>query len=427
MKQRIALTALGLAIIILYSSWGRPLWVDEFLHFAFGAFSNPQEAWAAVQSSTVGINHGQTGFYMMLDFILLKVAGANLFALRLPSLLSGALLLYATAAFLRTKNIGTLGIAASFLLLASQPNLMYYVGEARPYMPLAASIIGVLAYYSTPASARVRPTARILGWSSVIWGSLMMPYFLLYLPAVAITTYLLDCFTHRKRPTVHSASSFINLPLVIIGYVLGLGIGALTWLRGSPSFDRDPWLYVRPLFEGPNPWTITSLAIAACLVLLTVAFALVQGSNNSRRNLLPPLALMLMAGALATTLAVLSYVQNYWILPRQFVASQAIISVALIWLLATALTALSRGARTLLATLLLLSVAVAAARATAIQIGSLAAWSADGIPASESPPGSGNAFTEVAPANQNVLEGGTVWPEFALIYDRPRIQPNEIP
>ena len=39
----------------------------------------------------------------------------------------------------------------------------------------------------------------------------------------------------------------------------------------------------------------------------------------------------------------------------------------------------------------------------------------------------GNAFAEVAPANQTVLEGGPIWPELASIYDESRILPNEIP
>ena len=46
---------------------------------------------------------------------------------------------------------------------------------------------------------------------------------------------------------------------------------------------------------------------------------------------------------------------------------------------------------------------------------------------SDAKPGTGNAFAEVAPANQNVLEGGPIWPELASIYDESRILPNEIP
>jgi hypothetical protein len=426
-KQRIWLTLLGIVILALYSSWGRPLWLDEYLHFSFGGFATPGEAWSAVQSSTVGINHGQTGFYIMIDYFTLKLTGANLFAMRLPSILSGALLLYATAVFLRTKRIGTIGITASFLLLASQPNLMYYVGEARPYMPLAASSVGVLAYYSMSSDDRKHTSARLLAWFSVIWGSLMMPYFLLYLPALIITTYAIDCIVNRRKPGVQSALAFMNIPLVITGFVLGLGISSMTWLRGSPKFDRDPWLYVRPLFDQHNTWVIAILIVASVIILLTVALGLLQGNSETRRTVLAAAILIGVVAVLALLLALASYAQNYWILPRQFVASQAIFDAALIWLLAMTIAAIRRPAKTILAVVLLIAVAFGAARAAISQIHQIADWAATGIPGSDAKPGTGNAFQEVAPANQNVLEGGPVWPELATIYDRSRILPNEIP
>ena len=427
MKQRIWLTMLGIIILALYSSWGRPLWLDEYLHFAFGGFATPSEAWAAVRSSTVGINHGQTGFYIMIDYFTLKALGANLFAMRLPSVLSGALLLYSTAAFLRTKRIGAIGIAGAFLLLAAQPNLMYYVGEARPYMPLAASSMGALAYYSMTTNERRRTSARFLAWGSVIWGSLMMPYFLLYLPALIITAYAIDCIVGKHRPQLRAFVSFLNLPLVITGFVLGLSISAMTWLRGSPKFDRDPWLYVRLLFDEHNTWVFAAIIVGILLALLTVGLGLAQGVENTRRAVLGAVILILVVGALAVLLAFASYRQNYWILPRQFVASQAIFDAALIWLLAVSLSVIKRPAQTILTAVLFLSVCLVAARAAISQVRQLVDWTATGIPGSDAKPGTGNAFAEVAPANQNVLEGGPIWPELASIYDESRILPNEIP
>ncbi len=427
MKQRVALILLGIGILVMYSSWGRSLWIDEFLHFAFGGFDTPAQAWAAVQSSTTDINHGQTGFYMMLDYFLLKAAGANLFVMRLPSLLSGALLLYGTAVFLRSKHIGAIGIAAAFVLLAAQPNLMYYVGEARPYMPLAAACVGVLAYYSTPVVDRARLSMRLLGWGSVIWGSLMQPYFLLYWPVLALAAYGFDCFINHTRPALRPAITFFNIPLIITGFILGVGISAMTWLRGGPAFDRDPWLYIRPLFDNPNWLLIGAVLIAACVAAVTIVLALAQGTREQRRSLLPPVLLMIITGAIAFFFGFMSFIQDYWVIPRQFIASQALMTITVIWLLAAALVAIRNPAKTILATVMLVSICLAAGRALVVQIREMSDWSAAQVPVSDISIETDNAFDLVAPANENVRRGGPVLSEFARIYDRPHFAPNEDP
>ena len=427
MKQRIALILLAVAILVMYSSWGRPLWIDEFLHFAFGGYDTPAQAWAGVRSSTTDINHGQTGFYMMLDYFLLKAAGANLFVMRLPSLLSGALLLYGTAVFLRGKRIGSVGIAVAFLLLAAQPNLMYYVGEARPYMPLAAACIGVLAYYSTPVVDRARLSMRLLGWGSVVWGSLMQPYFLLYWPVLALAAYGFDCFINHARPSRRAAITFVNVPLIVIGFVLGVGISAMTWLRGGPAFDRDPWLYIRPLFDNPNWLLISAVLIAAGIAALTIILALAHGTREQRRSLLPPVLLIIITGLIAFFFGFMSFIQDYWIIPRQFIATQAIMTITVIWLLAAALVAIRNPAKTILTTIMLVSVCLAAGRALIVQINAMSDWSSAQTPVSDISIETDNAFDLVGPANENVRRGGPVLREFARIYDQPHFAPNETP
>ena len=292
-KTKVALTVLGIAILALYSSWDRPLWIDEYLHFVFGGFASWGEAWAAVQSSTTNINHGQTGFYFMLDYGLLQVFGANLFALRLPSLISGALLLFSVALFLRRKNLGAVAIGAAFLLLAAQPNLMYFVGEARPYLPMVASAVAALAYFSSTAEQRKTTPMKVFIWTTMVWGALMMPYYLLYLPVIATTCFVLAVrtwnFTEFRK--------FINLPLQITSVVVGVSIGALTWLRGSPNFQRDPWLIIRPLVDSLTIWHY--LAAIAVLILFIITIRL--GRTDARG----PILLFVVMGGMAVVFAVL--------------------------------------------------------------------------------------------------------------------------
>ena len=87
------LLLLCLTMILLYGPFGRPIWIDEFLHFAVGSHNSTREVWETIRRTTVEVNHGQTGFYILLDYWLMKLFGANLLALRVPSILSGGVYL----------------------------------------------------------------------------------------------------------------------------------------------------------------------------------------------------------------------------------------------------------------------------------------------------------------------------------------------
>jgi hypothetical protein len=143
----VLLGVLSTALIVLYASIGRPLWIDEFLHFAFGGFTSTLSAWHAIRHSMHAFNFGQTGVYMLVDYWLLKLFGANLIALRLPSTLSAALMLWAGFEFLTKRRYGTLWQLTLIVCYLGQATLMYYVGEARPYMALAGASVGAFTYY----------------------------------------------------------------------------------------------------------------------------------------------------------------------------------------------------------------------------------------------------------------------------------------
>ncbi len=424
-RDKFLLTLLAIAILALYSSWGRPLWLDEYLHFVFGGFNSIGDAWAAVQTSTTNINHGQTGFYMMLDFALLKTFGANLFMMRLPSLLSAALLLFSAALFLRRKNLGAIAIAAAFLLLLAQPNLMYFAGEARPYLPMAASSMAALAYFSTNKETRATTGMRILGWGSMIWGALMMPYYVLYLPVITLTAYLIAKVNGEKP----QFTKFINLPLQVTSVILGTGISAFTWLRGSPSFNRDPWLTIRPLMDSLTAPQLMGIIFIGALIVFTLWQGLIHAADRAKleKQLVASSLLILVMLAMSILFAALSLSQSYWILPRQFVASQAIITVAVVWMLGNALLANPRRYKTAIAALFAIGITLAAARATVNQINSLLDWETHGYPVAGKPEDAVFYQMDVGPANQNAIDGGPVRPEFTVIYDSPRYGPGEDP
>ena len=424
-RDKVLLTLLALVILALYSSWGRPLWLDEYLHFVFGGFDSIGDAWAAVQTSTTNVNHGQTGFYLMLDFALLKTFGANLFMMRLPSLLSAALLLFSAALFLRRKHFGAIAIATAFLLLLAQPNLMYFTGEARPYMPMAASGMAALAYFSTHMNTRSTTGMRILIWGSMIWGALMMPYYLLYLPVIALTSFMIARVGGEKP----EFWKFINLPLHISSVILGTAISALTWLRGSPEFSRDPWLTIRPIVDSLTAPQLVGIIFLGALIVFTLWQGLIHSTNRAtlERQLVSATLLILVMIAVSILFAALSLAQSYWILPRQFIASQAIITVAVVWMLGSALLANPRRYKSTISAIFAVGISLGAARATISQLESLRDWENNGYPL-EGNPGDG-AFIgiEVGPANQNVVDGGAVRPGFTVFYNSPRYVPGEDP
>ena len=58
----------AITVVILYCALDKPIWFDEIFHFCLGGFSSVDSAWHALKQSLTDWNHGQTGFYMMLDY-----------------------------------------------------------------------------------------------------------------------------------------------------------------------------------------------------------------------------------------------------------------------------------------------------------------------------------------------------------------------
>lgn len=226
-------------VIVLSASLGRPIWIDEFLHFAFGGYDSAAEVWRTIRSTGLNVNFGQTGIYMMLDFGLLKAFGASALWLRMPSVLSAALLLYATVRLFRSEGHVFFWPLVAILVFFCRPDFMYYAGEARPYMPLAAAAVGVLAFYGLSPEQRKRWPAKLLGYASVIWGAAMHPYFSVYWLALACFTYW-QRNADTSRWSIRAFVAHCDPALVAVGAALYFLVGAATWLRGGPDLNLDP-------------------------------------------------------------------------------------------------------------------------------------------------------------------------------------------
>ncbi len=348
---RALLGLLGTALIVLYASIGRPLWIDEFLHFAFGGFTSTHSAWHAIRHSIGEFNFGQTGVYMLVDYWLLKLFGANLIALRLPSILSAGLMLWAGFEFLTKRRYGPLWQVNLIVCYLGQATLMYYTGEARPYMALAGASVGAFTYYILTPEERGSRSVRILGWLSILWGAAIHPYFAFYWLSLYAFGFLVAVYEERATFSWKSALLHLNAPLSVIGSVIYFGIGFATWLVHKPKLHFDPFQWVSQAklydtFVGLCHFQflgkLGSSWLLFTVILCFLHFCLNADAKTLSKRLLPPSLLIWVAMLLSVYVSWESWKNHYWILPRQWVASLALIPIAFVWLCAELTNLISR-------------------------------------------------------------------------------------
>lgn len=431
------LLVLAAIVVLAYSSWGRPLWIDETLHFFFGALSPVEALQTISQTGGTGVNHGQTGFLFFINNLLLNVTGASLLALRLPSILAGALLLASAVQFIREKGFGWGWQALMIIGLAGQAGLMHYSGEARPYMLLASTTVATLAYYQLPQGKRRNWIFVLLGVYGVVVGFANHPYY----PAMLVMILGFSIWTQwidgnlglRWSPIVH----FVNLPLVGAGALVYVTMGAFTWMRGTPSFDGfDPWAFVEGPATAAKQFTGQHLELlgagpemkAALLALLVMSVATLCGRKETSR-LLPPIVLIAVGVMSSLAFSLLSIMRSYWLFPRQWVAGLAIAAIGVVWLIAE-LSRLSTAHRSVFlrfATFLAITyVLVAGVSATGNRLMGLVEqdsfWNELAQQDRNAADLAATAQTNdewVKAANVNILEGGPVHPNFRRYYGLP--------
>jgi hypothetical protein len=426
---------LGTALIVLYASIGRPLWIDEFLHFAFGGFRSTHSAWHAIRHSIGSFNFGQTGVYMLVDYWLLKLFGANLIALRLPSILSAGLMLWAGFEFLRKRRYGPLWQVNLIVCYLGQQTLMYYTGEARPYMALAGASVGAFTYYILTPEERGSRSVRILGWLSILWGAAIHPYFAFYWLSLYVFGFLVAVYEKRAAFSWKSAISHLNLPLSVIGSVIYFGIGFATWMVHQQKQHYDPFQWVSRAhfygtFVGSAHFQFLGELGRSWLLFISILcllhFCLNAEAKTLSKRLLPPYLLIWVAMLLSAYVSWVSFKHHYWILPRQWVASLALIPVAFIWLCAELTNLISRVStvsRWLIPVLCLAVIAYNSYPQTIDQSHSfltaiLNRHSSEHFvaPLPDALRGPGHNDEWVALANQNVESGGPVSPFFQRFY-----------
>ena len=445
-----ALVLAALVITVLFAGADKPLWIDEFLHFAMAGM-NLADALHTIWATTSGdgVNWGQTGAYFLLDYALGSVFGASTIALRMPSILAAFALLMSAVMFLRLNGLSRWYQGLVLMAFAGQGSIMYYAGEARPYMPMASFAVASLVYYRFPLDRRRTWLARCFGIYGVVIGSVFHPYYVLFLPIVLGFSFWRARRDGSTELTRSDVVRFAQPTLVIPGLALFIAVGALTWLKSRTNMDYDTLEYAGSLSGLAHDFYSTHLPIVFLLGSFTASFVsptlewftpelltaplflvvltvLPLARPRWRPALTPPVVLLWLGLGTTVALSLMSYWQHYWILARQWLGGIAFATIAIVWFLGELAGVATRENSRFWQGLVIAFVGVLIAVSTVVVAGRAQrllswnqAWSQfenDQRTRQELVDATMQNGDWVYLGNMNVVRGGPVWPEVAEYY-----------
>ncbi len=416
-----ALLALAVGLTSLRFFSEAPLWGDEVLQFAFGAYDSTAEAWHWVRATSTNINMGQTGAYIMLDFWSLKAFGASRFAMRWPSFLAGVLLAAALVRLFAAWRLPWAWGVVAIVGIHGQSCLTDLMPNARYYLPLVAGSFAVGAYYFSAPADRGRGTTA-LGVAGMLVGGLFHPYFPGYAAGLCLLAFGWHVDAGRMRPRLAALWAHADPRIWPIGALCWIGIGRATWMRGVPKWETDVWQFTGrgaaaamtyvgthlDFLAAPGPWfAVAAFAGAVALALRTAG----------RPDLRWSLGWLGFALASSLALSAESLRHGYPVFLRQWSVAATMLPVGFAWLGAS-LTRSWRPRTAGLAVAIALAVVGSRTIPRAVVWQRLAPAPAPARPISKDVrPSDMPGWVELA--NRNCAEGGPVYPVFRTFYRAP--------
>ncbi len=417
------------AILVIFGAWTRPIWLDEMLHFSMGHMSL-LEALQTIDYTTIELNHGQTGVYMLADWALLQTFGASAIALRLPSLIASLVLMWAAVLFLRNRGMSWFWQWFVLVALAGSAMWVYFIAEARPYMPLAASAVALVAFYCATSSQRRSWPVRIVGVVGLIGGALFHPYWIYYLGMAGVFGLLVAWSDRSWSVSLKSAWRFAGGWFLVVALVVFAAVGQLTWMRRVREFNYDPFEWLG------SPGSTFELMLRDHLVgdfrtqwlfLGTAVLIVVISTRPWRRaaRLLLPIVLLILGLASSLLISYLSFIRDYWIFERQWIGGVALCLLAMVWLFGELWNAGSGSRlrwRRIPSAIFVVLIAIGAVTSVRAAVEARSTWAeanAKFAAEARSPEeiladlGDENV---VYAANVNIVRGGPVWPGFSDYY-----------
>ena len=314
-SPRTALLVLGglvLAGLALRLAVSRGIWLDEAISI--------HQARLSLHGLFQNLYYGdrQPPLYDLALWLTIRVFGHGEFAVRLPSLIAGTLVipvLYELGRELYDRRTGL--IAAAFA--AASPLLIWYSQEVRMYT--FATLFGLLALLT---QLRVIRRGTMLNWAGYILATaalLWSHYFGLLLIGVQQLIFV-GVLLHRKRndePVKPLALGFAYAAAVLVMQLVPLGVfihhqyQSTAGAAGSPSGTYDPLSFYAVLANmawalwGYQPDGTTELLAAMWPLFLLVSLVLL-GRGGSRQTLIlatatiVPVVLLIVVSAFDTSL-----------------------------------------------------------------------------------------------------------------------------
>jgi hypothetical protein len=345
-KNRDVLLSISLSLIFFlpYIVQNKPIWIDEFLHLSISSYATFAEAFNVTLETLKTVNHGQTGFYILSNWLLMDLIGFNKYSLRLPSIIALLIVLYAINILRLKANLNISQFTFLLIVLAGNYNLSQYISEARPYYPLAASNITLLIYLYLLLIQKV--SVRSLFVCASFFGVLMHPYFIAYfLLLVTINIFVIYRINRRtgSKEQIYLTSEFKKfiLPLSILVTIISLLLYVLAWGNRSWDISRDPFEFSGEkiqfiiYFLSGNFSFFSFTQIASYRNFLTIflmfVFALyyliVIYLFLSNKALMIRVFIGINFGSIifiSILISYLSFSNDYWILTRQWLGSTII-------------------------------------------------------------------------------------------------------
>lgn len=406
---------------LVFSGFNRPIWIDEYLHFAMAGIPWGQ-TFELMASTNANVNHGQSWLHQTLSVATLSILGAGTIGLRFVSWVATIGMLVAFYALLRTFSVPpTLKLMFAGVLVAI-PTTAFELGNSRSYIFLmTATAVSAWVLFSTMILEKTNIFHVLAFTGAVLVGAMSHPYFPVVLCGI-VAAFLMSQFLVTRSFIFIREQRIVRLFLIsVLAGVVSVAAGYFTWMRGSPDFaGEDPfgWLPV-----GIEFFTITTILLSLVAITLVV-FAAIPQSHSLRIPIEPKLAagltLVILGPALALLFSWVSIARDYLVLPRQWLPGIILFSLGVTLLLAHLLvkakTPLAHQAQAIAVGILtIFSLGGGIGReVVAIQLNSQY-WPELGISQlSENINSPGDFFSTAG--NLNIKCGGVVWPEHSLFY-----------
>lgn len=317
--------ALSVLITAIFSGFNRPLWIDEYLHFALAGISWT-DALTIMAETSPNINHGQTWFQQILSIGLLQVFGASTIGLRGISWIASVSLFLASFSLLRAFAVPFVFRALFASLLVLIPTVSFEIGNSRFYiLLLAATALTARGIFSTLALDGQPKFNKTIFATGVILGSFSHPYFPVILVGLFMIVLVVRLVMRWDLRLSYIKKQLFYLSFAFLSGILSIAVGSISWMAGSPDFSSmDP-------FDWLPFGLMTFVALTLAFVVFTIGlsyWALYQVKIRSPDfNLVLGFSLMVMGAGLSLLFSWISLLRNYWVLPRQWLAGALLVLI----------------------------------------------------------------------------------------------------